>query len=149
MTTSRRTISRRQLLAGAASLTATAVLAACADDGPSDALGEGDGGVRPDSPVSSFTGGGSAESVLIQAVDNTFRPDRIEITAGTEVVWVNGGRTEHDVLPVEGDDWGVQPEDFPPGAEYRHVFTEPGEVRYYCSIHGTTERGMVGVLVVT
>ena len=31
-----------------------------------------------------------------------------------------------------------------PGATYSHVFTEPGEVTYYCTIHGTADAGMVG-----
>lgn len=84
----------------------------------------------------------------MQSIDNTFRPDRIEVASGTTVVWTNFGRTEHDILPTEGDEWGVQPKDFPPGATYRHVFTEPGEVPYYCSIHGTMRAGMVGTIVV-
>jgi plastocyanin len=85
----------------------------------------------------------------VDAIDNTFRPDAIEVAAGAEVHWVNRGRNEHNVLPVEGDDWGVEADDFAPEDEYTHRFTEPGTYAYYCSLHGTTTQGMVGEIVVT
>lgn len=87
--------------------------------------------------------------VAVSAIDNTFRPETIEVAAGTEVVWTNDGRNDHNVLPVEGDDWGVEVDGFAPGDEYRHRFTEPGTYPYYCSLHGTTTKGMVGTVVVT
>ena len=54
-----------------------------------------------------------------------------------------------DCLHVDGDDWGVEVDDFQPGASYSHTFDEAGVYRYYCSIHGTTEEGMVGAVVVS
>jgi plastocyanin len=89
------------------------------------------------------------DEVAVQALDNTFRPEEITVAAGTEVVWTNDGRSVHNVLPVEGDDWGVEADDFGPDAVYGHRFTEPGTHRYYCSLHGTTTAGMVGVVEVT
>jgi plastocyanin len=92
--------------------------------------------------------------VPVVALDNSFRPLSIEAHVGDTVVWENRGRNEHDVLSVEGtlDDgtaWGITVDDFQPGAIYSHVFTEPGEYRYYCTIHGTAEVGMVGTVVIT
>jgi plastocyanin len=85
----------------------------------------------------------------VTALDNSFRPENIEVPAGTEVVWTNKGRNEHNVLHVEGDDWGVEVDDFQPGASYSHTFDEAGVYRYYCSIHGTTDAGMIGTIVVS
>ena len=85
----------------------------------------------------------------VQVLDNTFRPEEVEVAAGTEVVWDNGGRNDHNVLPVEGDEWGVEADELQPGDTYRHRFTEPGTYPYYCSLHGTTAKGMVGTIVVT
>jgi plastocyanin len=85
----------------------------------------------------------------ITALDNSFRPENIEVAAGTEVVWTNKGRNEHNVLHVEGDEWGVEVDDFQPGAVYSHTFDAAGVYRYYCSIHGTTDAGMIGTIVVT
>lgn len=85
----------------------------------------------------------------VSSIDNTFRPETLEVLAGTEVRWTNDGRNDHNVLPVEGEDWGVDVEGFAPGDEYVHRFTEPGSFPYYCSLHGTTTQGMVGSIVVT
>lgn len=85
----------------------------------------------------------------VDVVDNSFRPESIEVAAGTEIEWTNLGRSTHDVLPVEGDAWGAPSEAFEPDAVYRHRFTEPGTYAYYCSLHGTTTKGMVGSIVVT
>jgi plastocyanin len=85
----------------------------------------------------------------VDAIDNTFRPETVEVPAGTEVHWTNRGRNEHNVLPVDGDEWGVEAEAFAPEDEYTHRFTEPGTYAYYCSLHGTTTQGMVGEIVVT
>jgi plastocyanin len=83
-------------------------------------------------------------TVEVSAVDNTFRPEDIEVAAGTEVVWTNDGRTDHDIRMVDGDDFGVEREDFAPGDEYTFRFTEPGRYPYYCTLHGTENAGMTG-----
>jgi plastocyanin len=88
-------------------------------------------------------------TVEVQAVDNTFRPEAIEVAAGTEVVWTNEGRTDHDIRMVDGDDFGVSREDFTPGDEYSFRFTEPGTYAYYCTLHGTESAGMTGSVEVT
>jgi plastocyanin len=134
---------------------AVAVLGGCADDNStSDPVDTTIAAVTipaleptDSAPVETFAPNGEVVNVL--ALDNTFRPETIEISAGTEIVWTNGGRNDHNVLPIEGDDWGVQTEDFTPQDVYSHVFTTPGTYPYYCSIHGTTEVGMIGTVVVT
>lgn len=108
-------------------------VAGCGDDGDSDS-------------AVSLVEGVEAE---VSAIDNTFRPAELEVAAGTEVVWTNDGRSVHNVLPVEGDEWGVEADEFAPDASYRHRFTEPGTYAYYCSLHGTPTKGMVGNIVVT
>ena len=85
----------------------------------------------------------------VDVIDNTFRPGEIEVAPGTEVEWTNKGRNDHNVLPVEGEEWGVEVDDFAPGDVFRHRFTEPGTYAYYCSLHATTTKGMVGTVVVT
>jgi plastocyanin len=45
--------------------------------------------------------------------------------------------------------WGVERDEFVPTAEYSHLFDQPGVYPYYCSIHGTSEAGMVGATAVT
>jgi plastocyanin len=98
---------------------------------------------------------GTGTVVEVEAVDNVFEPEVIEVRAGTEVVWTNTGRNVHDVTPATGKDvrvdtdWGAPEAVFGQDAVYRHVFTEPGEYRYYCTLHGTATKGMFGKVVVT
>lgn len=91
-----------------------------------------------------------AGTVEVKALDNTFIEETVEVSVGTEVVWRNGGRNDHDIVPVMDDQsWGIALEDFTPGDTYAHVFAEPGEYRYYCTVHGTADVGMTGTVIVT
>lgn len=104
--------------------------------------------------------------VRIIAIDNLFRPDVVEVMVGDDVVWENRGMNEHDIVSVvgpaavagasagitwtragaDGLEWGVSADGFQPGATFRVRFAEPGEYRYYCSVHGNERVGMPGVV---
>jgi plastocyanin len=144
----------RLLLAGAA-------LAACGGGDAGDDAGDGgrsasDGAAAhgpdaegPDAEAPDDAVVITTDPAPVSALDNSFMPENIQVTAGTEVVWTNKGRNEHNALHVDGDDWGVEVDDFQPGDVYSHAFDEPGVYRYYCSIHGSTDAGMIGTVVVT
>jgi plastocyanin len=106
---------------------------------------------------STFAGTGPTGVVIsVIALDNFFRPEQLTIQVGDEVLWENNGRNEHNILSVESADegfeadgaWGIDVEGFQPGAVFSHVFTEPGNYRYYCTVHGSAEVGMVGTITV-
>ncbi len=149
---------RRVPVAVLAVLLAAGSAAACGggDDDSADGGGDGGGlssdggsdgeGTDADLPEDLVVVEGT--EVAVQSLDNTFRAQNIQVQPGATVTWTNDGRNEHDVLPVEGDDWGVEVEDFAPGAEYAHTFEEPGVYDYYCTLHGTTTAGMIGTVVV-
>jgi len=94
----------------------------------------------------------NGETVEVLALDNNYLPQTLTITAGTEVLWVNNGRNDHNVVP-EGDPtavtWGVLDAAFMPTQSYARVFTTPGTYVYYCTIHGTAKAAMFGTIVVT
>ena len=72
------------------------------------------------------------------------------MAAGTEVVWENDGRNDHNVLPGRRATTGEwRPTTSRRATSYSYRFTEPGTYDYYCSLHGTTTAGMVGTIVVT
>ena len=142
-----------------------AMLTACAPDAPDAA-----GGSKPDDPESAITTTiatvpPNGESVTVQVLDNSYRPIDIEIVAGTEVVFDNRGRNEHNILPDSVKDdaglaemmandtspaaWGVASTEFAPGDVFSHVFTAPGVYPYYCSIHGVPGVGMYGIIRVS
>ena len=122
------------------------------DDGgdPSGAGGEagdpsGAGGesAPPDATVL------EGDSVEIRAIDNSFQPEEAEVAAGTEVTFVNAGHNSHNVVPEDEDaEWALDTDEFQPGDSGAYTFDEPGVYRFYCSIHGTIDAGMPGVLVV-
>ena len=85
----------------------------------------------------------------VAALDNVFQTLGASFRVGEEVIFANGGRNDHNILPSNGDtSWGVAKDDFTPGDEYRHTFTEPGTYEFYCSIHGTDKVGMIGTVTV-
>src|ERR671910_126952 len=142
-------------------LLAGAALSACGGDDSGDDAGDGglsasDGAAAGGPDAGAPDAGAPDDAVVIatdpapvSALDNSFTPEDIEVEAGTEVVWTNKGRNEHNALHVDGDGWGVEADDFQPGDVYSHTFDEPGVYRYYCSIHGSTDAGMIGTVVVT
>jgi len=143
----------RTACAAAAAVAMTAsLLGACNSDGPDgpDASAEGAGGLAPAAPPTTVTAvQPNGVIVNVAALDNHFQPESIEVAVGTEVLWENRGRNEHDVLPADaGEEWGVEKPAFDPGDTYGHVFTTPGTFAYYCSIHGTAKAGMIGTVVV-
>jgi plastocyanin len=140
-----------------AGLALVVVVGGCGDDGPPPP------GSWSPAPVTTSAGADSIPTesipaddevaatgvvVPVIALDNSFRPQSLEIAVGDTVEWENRGENEHNVLSIEGDDWGVEVTDFQPGDVYSHVFTEPGEYAYFCSIHGNEEVGMVGTITV-
>lgn len=128
-------------------------LAACGGDDDGAGLSSSSG---ESSSGESGAGGSVPEDVVaidtdpadVTALDNTFDDEAIRVRAGTTVRWTNRGRQDHDIAPAEGDGWGAEVADFAPGAVYEHTFDRPGTYNYYCTIHGTAARGMVGVVVV-
>jgi plastocyanin len=127
----------------AAALVAAALLGSLAACGDGDDGQSGGDTATVEDPVVM-----EGDEVAVTSLDNTFRAPVIQVQPGTTVVWSNRGRNQHDVLPVEGDAWGVELGEFEPGDTYSHTFDEPGTYPYYCSIHGTTTTGMVGTVVV-
>ena len=86
----------------------------------------------------------------VDAVDNSFAPEAITVQAGTEIVFTNRGRNDHNVIPADPDeDWQIPVEDFAPGTEAAPVaLDEPGPDGSSCSSHGTARAGMIGSITV-
>ena len=78
--------------------------------------------------------------------DNFYKPDAIEITAGTKVTWKNNGKILHNVKPVKGDKWGTGA--LTKGKSYSYTFKKPGKYAYYCTFHGSPSGGQRGTITV-
>ena len=102
------------------------------------ALGAGSAGAS----VSAQTSGTGKVTVG----DNFFKPDDVEVTAGTKVTWTNKGKILHSVTPNKGKKFGAK--ELPRGKSYSFTFTKPGTYAYYCTFHGSPGRGQHGTIVV-
>lgn len=86
-----------------------------------------------------------ADAVVVNMVDNRFRPAILTVPAGSIVRWTNNegeGGEEHNVI---SRDYRWASDTFPPGEAYERTFDTPGEYRYFCDLHG----GMTGRITVT
>lgn len=122
-------------------------LAACGSSdssAPGDSDGSGSDKTEETKPkdYEDFT---ASMEVQVDALDNNFKPENIEVVKGTTVLFRNDGRNTHNVLPTEDGEFAEIPsEDFEPGDEGLVVFDETGDFNYYCSLHATKTKGMIG-----
>lgn len=101
----------------------------------------------PDLSAETFKDQSGRAEVVVDARDNTFRAAYIEVDPGTTITFRNVGRTEHDVYPVVEDAFTpITAEMLQPKDKSEITFDEPGEYPYYCTLHGTTTKGMVGAV---
>jgi plastocyanin len=92
-------------------------------------------------------------TVLVSMADNSFSPAIIHVPVGGSVVFINAGRSDHNVVAVDKS-WSTEktfgnvkmrPEDMS-----EIVYSKEGIYPFFCSFHGTPDgkAGMVGVVVV-
>jgi len=97
-----------------------------------------------DGSLTSDTGGGSAlaERVTVSIEGDVF-PAVTMVTAGQTVTWINNDDVAHNV--IARDRSFVSEKFMNPGAQFEHLFLEPGIYPYSCDLHPH----MRGVIVVT
>ena len=128
---------------GGAALALVVLAAACGEDDVN-----ADKGKKDDTKLEDVVKVDGSEAD-VTVLDNTFNDENIEVAPGTKVVWTNDGRQNHDIVPVDDSvKFGVEPGEFEPETVYEYVFDKPGTYRYYCSLHGTEDAGMIGAVVV-
>jgi plastocyanin len=99
----------------------------------------GSGGLAP--------AGAQSSSGAVTVGDNYFKPQDIEVTAGTKVTWSNKGKIIHSVTPNKGKKFGTK--SLARGKSYSYTFKKPGKYPYYCTFHGSPGGGQHGTITVT
>jgi plastocyanin len=98
----------------------------------------------PSSSSAASSATSSSATVQVEADDDFFRPEKITITVGTTVTWVNLGHKTHTVTFGNMFDTDIKP-----GETFSFTFNEPGTIQYYCVTHSTSDtEGMVGTITV-
>ena len=125
---------------------AVVLLASCGSSGESSSS-EGESKLTvPESEWVDETGKGS---ITITVKDNTFSPKYVKVSPGTKIVFDNKGRTPHNVIPSIDDQFEAIPvDDLQPAEQATLVLDDAGEYPYYCSLHGTKTKGMIGGITV-
>jgi plastocyanin len=80
----------------------------------------------------SFAGASDAPVPVVHIENFSFRPARLEVPAGSNVVWVNDDEEIHAVFATDGSftSPGIDGDE-----KYQHQFTKPGVYEYRCSLH--------------
>lgn len=125
---------RRSLAALSAAALAITLLAGCSTD------------FKPDEArdIQTITIRPGANIVANTKPRDCFSPDPSTVNRQTEVRWVNGDTTAHQIASVGG--FFGSPEPTPPGERFTFLFTEAGSYRYYCALPGHKEQGVINVL---
>ena len=129
------------------------VLVACSGNGGSAGGGEpGSSDATKDLtsvPAAEFEDLSGEGATTIVAKDNSYVPQFITVSPGTKITFDNKGRAAHNVIPVQkGAFEKIATEDLQPGDSDTIVLDEPGVYPYYCSLHGTPDKGMFGRIIV-
>ena len=109
-------------------------------------------GCRPDSTPEGTAAAGTPSTdaasgkVTIILQENAFHPDRLTVTAGTEVNWINKDPVYHS---IRSDSGLFQSKLLAIGQMFSFTFDDPGTYSYYCEKNGGPNgEGMSGVIVV-
>ena len=88
-------------------LGSAATVAACGEDGAAasgaPASAEEGSADTPEAPAAT-----TGVVVPVVALDNSFRPQALEVHVGDTVTWENRGNNDHNVLSVETGEWGAK-----------------------------------------
>lgn len=132
-------------LLAAAGLLAVLAVPACGNSSSSPATSS-----LPPVPASEYVDQTGKAEITIQVVDNSYRTQYTKVSPGTKVTFKNLGRNPHNVISVTSGQFTDIPTDkLQPGDSGTITVPDtPGEVPYYCSLHGTPRAGMNGRLLV-
>lgn len=130
------------LLAGAT------LVAACSSsgDGASSTDTAGDAGGLDLSSAVDLTG---RTTVEIEVRDNVYEPKVFTVDPGTTITFTNKGANPHNVIPVtSGEFTPIDTGTLDPGMSASITVGNAGPYRFYCSLHGSPNKGQRGVVVV-
>lgn len=140
---------KRWLVVCVAVLASAGTVAACSGDGGSSSSARAEDPTTTTKPAIQYTDMTGQPKVTVEAVDNNMVPQFVEVSKGTVITFVNKGRNIHNLIPVDPATFpAVESGQFDPGAVAEIPFNTVGEFGYYCTLHGTSSKGMFGSIKV-
>ncbi len=92
-------------------------------------------------PSASRAGAAPTQRVQLAIDDFVFFPAEISFPAGTEITWVNAGRTQHTTTAPGL--WDSRP--IASGGRWAAMFAVPGTYDYICTIHPDLMQGRLTI----
>lgn len=90
------------------------------------------------------SGGGSGSvDATVEALDNRFDPEQLNVATNATVKWVNKGSNSHTVeIRPEGGSDTVHSAVIAPGESTTYTFQDAGTYQVWCRYHGSPGGGM-------
>jgi plastocyanin len=84
------------------------------------------------------------QTTSVSVQDSNFNPSAIQVSPGATVTWTWAGSLDHNVIWVSG---GLANSTTKASGTHQVTMpTTPGELVYYCSLHGSPNGGMRGTV---
>ncbi|MDG2028513.1 MAG: hypothetical protein P8J50_15505 [Acidimicrobiales bacterium] len=124
------------------------------DGGPDNSTDDTDPATETDDPLADFP---QPEGIVdlrglptVEVVvnSNTFDGGSIRVDPGTQIVFANFDAEAHNVRSAIAGAFPTIDKDLLFTEPQALVLTEPGDYPFYCSLHGTSQRGQLGYIVV-
>jgi plastocyanin len=77
----------------------------------------------------------TSRTVVVVMKTLLFIPSVVHAKTGQKILWINQDNAPHNVLYVSGPRFKSSRPVLRPGSQFSIELTQPGTVRYYCSIH--------------
>jgi len=97
--------------------------------------------VTPTTQVQAPANTPSPTSVTVNIKNFSFSPSTLNVKTGTKVTWVNNDGVSHTVTSDSGNI--LNSGTLASGASFSFTFTNPGTVKYHCSIHPMMQASVV------
>jgi plastocyanin len=133
-----RGLPRRAGLAGAGLAAFAVLITGCG--------GDDDGDTKASTPTQTQQESVPA-AVKVSIGDNFYKPKALTIQRGQSISWRNGGAVAHTVTSDGDSTVKFDSDTLNPGGAYVLKPATPGEITYYCTIHGKSV--MSGTVTVT
>ena len=83
--------------------------------------------------------------VKVSIGDNFYKPKDVTIRRGQSIRWKNDGAVPHTVTSDNASDVKFDSGKLDPRGVYALKPSRPGDLTYYCTIHGKAQSGVVAV----
>jgi plastocyanin len=95
--------------------------------------GCGSGSARAGTDATTTAASGGTAHVFMKVLE--FTPPTVKAKVGQTLAWTNEDTSPHNVTYLSGPRFRSSPRRLDPGARFSITLTQPGTIRYVCTLH--------------